>query len=408
MSLRTLISPVARTVRHVDKWWQRLRRPDMRHVVFDARTAMEYAMMRPVHQRLMADARVMTWLMSSERPHRVHEIFRDAPPNARTVSPRAAALKRFDAYVAADFVWAHLPRGTRRVQMFHGVAGKWSHLYDRPVSSMRHWDRLFFINGRRLRNYVASGAVESESPSIRLIGMPKADCLVDGSLNRDSVLRTHAIDPTGTTVLYAPTWTRFSSLNSMGEQVVGALIDAGYTVLVKLHENSLDPAFANSGGIDWVARLEPILARGRGHFVKSGDASPWLVAADVLITDHSSVGFEYLLLDRPLVRIAMPQLIDGANVAREYVDLITSASVTAHDPSDVMEAVGRAVAEPAHLSAERHALAAELFYGPGQATDRAVRELYALIELEGAASRNAAVADAALPATGPVMSRQMP
>ena len=31
--------------------------------------------------------------------------------------------KKVDAYVAADFVWASLPRGTCRVQMFHVKVG---------------------------------------------------------------------------------------------------------------------------------------------------------------------------------------------------------------------------------------------------------------------------------------------
>ena len=206
--------------------------------------------------------------MSSERPDRAREIFRDAPRGAPVLSPRAAMMNRFDAYVAADFMWAPLPRGTRRVQMFHGVAGKWSQVYDRPTTSMRHWDRLFFINRRRLQNYIASGAVDRGSSAIRLIGMPKSDCLVDGSLSRDGVLEANGMDPARTTVLYAPTWTRFSSLNAMGEEVVGGLIDAGYRVLVKLHENSLDRAFENSGGVDWVMRLKPILARGHGHLVR--------------------------------------------------------------------------------------------------------------------------------------------
>jgi len=404
MTVGTLVSPVARIARDADKRWQRLRRPDVRHVVFDARTAMEYAMMRPVHRPLMRDPRVATSLMSSERPHRVEEIFRDAPAQADLVSPRAAILKRFDAYVAADFVWATLPRGTCRVQMFHGVAGKWSHLYDRPTRSMRHWDRLFFINRRRLQNYVASGAIANNSPSIRLVGMPKTDCLVDGTLERDRVLREHGIEVDRPTVLYAPTWTRFSSLNVMGEEVVAALIEAGYTVLVKLHENSLDRAVDNSGGIDWVARLQPVLARGHGHLVRSGDASPWLAAADVLITDHSSVGFEYLLLDRPLIRIEMPELIATANVGREYVELLERASMTAHDPAQVCDAVNRGMANPSHLSTERRALASELFHGPGHATDRAVDELYALMELEAPVRRSPARSDA-IAAPPSVLSR---
>jgi len=382
MKTGRLVSRLVHVVRDLDSRWRRRRQPHLRDVVFDARTAMEYAMMAPVHRHLLADARVRTWLLSSERPGRAAEIFRDAPREAPRLSPRAAMLNRFDAYVAADFLWATLPRGTCRIQMFHGVAGKWSRIYDRPATSMRHWDRLFFINRRRLQNFIASGSIESGSTAIRLVGMPKSDCLVDGSLTRNGVLEANRMNPASTTVLYAPTWTPFSSLNTIGEAVVRGLVDAGYTVLVKLHENSLDRAFENSGGIDWVARLRPILARGDGHLIRSGDASPWLVAADVLITDHSSIGFEYLLLDRPIVRLSAPELIARADVAKEYVELIGAASTTVETAADCVSAVQEAIANPTHLSNARRALAADLFHDPGTATDRALRELYAAIELD--------------------------
>lgn len=383
MKVGALVSPLVNAARDLDTRWHRARRPDARTVLFDARTAMEYAMMAPVHQRMLADPRVRTWLVSSERPGRAADIFRDAPRHAPVLTPsRTGLLNRFDAYVAADFVWATLPRGTCRVQMFHGVAGKWSEQYDRPLTSMRHWDRLFFINRRRLQNYVASGAVDKGSSAIRLVGMPKSDCLVDGTLNRDAILESHGLDPRGTTVLYAPTWTRFSSLNAMGEDVVRQLVDAGYTVIVKLHENSLDRAYENSGGVDWAARLTPILARGRGHLATSGDASPWLVAADVLITDHSSVGFEYLLLDRPLVRIEMPELIRQANIADEYVNLLAEAATSVTSADGVVAAVANGVAHPEELSERRRRVAEDLFHGPGRATERAVHELYALMDFE--------------------------
>jgi hypothetical protein len=383
MNVGGLFSPLLGAARDFDTRWHRVRRPDVRFVVFDARTSMEYAMMAPVHRRLLQDPRIRTCLMSSERPERVAQIYRDAPRDGLIVSPRAALMNRFDAYIAADFVWATLPRGTCRVQMFHGVAGKWSQVYDRPSSSMRHWDRLFFINRRRLQNYIASGAVDPDSPAIRLVGMPKSDSLVDGSLTRDGVLAANGIDPERTTVLYAPTWTRFSSLNAMGEELVSRLAQAGYHVLVKLHDNSLDrAAFVNSGGVDWVARLQPILENGRGRLITSSDASPWLVAADVLITDHSSIGFEYLLLDRPLVRIVMPELIAGANIAAEYVDLLASAATSVETAAAAVAAVDAAVIDPSRLSATRRALASELFHGAGKATDRAIEELYALMALE--------------------------
>jgi hypothetical protein len=406
MKVREFVSPFVHAARDLDTRWQRAARPDARRVVFDARTAMEYGMMAPVHRRLLADPRIRTCLMSSERPERAGEIFRDAPSDTPVVSPRVASFSRFDAYVAADFVWATLPRGTCRVQMFHGVAGKWSQIYDRPGSSMRQWDRLFFINRRRLQNYIESGAVDRDSPSIRLVGMPKSDCLVDGSLTRDGVLEAAGMDPALKTVLYAPTWTRFSSLNAMGEALVGGLVDAGYMVLVKLHDNSLDPTFENSGGIDWVARLEPILARGNGRMIRASDASPWLVAADVLITDHSSIGFEYLLLDRPLIRVAMPELIRRADIGSEYVSLMEGAATTVENAADIVPLVDRGVRDPGHLSDERRALAAELFHAPGRATDLAIRELYELMELAAPAPlESVAAAEVATDTAGRSVSR---
>jgi CDP-Glycerol:Poly(glycerophosphate) glycerophosphotransferase len=368
-------------VRRLDTRLSRYRDPYTRDILLDARTAMEYAMMSPVHQALAVDPRVRVWLTSSERPHRAWAIYGQAAAPAQIISPRRAMTMRFDACLAADLVWASLPRGCRRVQMFHGVAGKWGHIYDRPATSMREWHRLFFINQRRLRNFVAAGALDAGSEAIRLVGMPRSDCLVDGSLQRDAVLESRGLDPSHPTVLYAPTWTPYSSLNAVGEAVVSGLVDAGYTVLVKLHENSFDLAYANSGGIDWAARLAPILQRGTARLVREPNASPWLVAADVLITDHSSVGFEYLLLDRPLVRIEVPELIERARVPHEYVDLIASASTAVHDAGGVLREVDRAFADPSHGSETRREVAAETFYRPGGATRRAVHELYELMEL---------------------------
>jgi CDP-glycerol glycerophosphotransferase (TagB/SpsB family) len=365
----------------LDTQLARYRTPDTRDILLDARASMEYAMMAPVHEALATDARLRVWLTSSERPQLAAAIYREASAPARAISPRRAMAKRFDAYLTANLIWASLPRGTRRVQMFHGVAAKYSTQYDRPAMSMRQWHRLFFINDRRLRNFIAAGALDPDSDAIRLVGMPKTDCLVDGSLVRDAVLAAKGLDPARPSVLYAPTWTPYSSLNAMGEEVVRGLIETGYTVLVKPHDYSFDLAYASSGGIDWAARLGALLETPNAVLVRDGNASPWLVAADVLITDHSSVGFEYLLLDRPLVRIEMPDLIRRTDIAEEYVALMASASMSVRSATEVLAAVERALADPAHQSAVRRQVAADLFYGPGGATRRAARELYELLEL---------------------------
>ena len=367
--------------READKRWQRWRNPD-RSVLVDARTPMNYSIIAPIYRAMLNDQRVQFYFTSSEAPDRAATIFNEADETAKIISPRRAALMRFDAYLVADLLWVRLPRGARRVLMFHGVAGKYAHVYDSPTHSMRDWDRLFFINQRRMRNFVATNAIDADSPAARLVGYPKLDCLVDGSLKRDEVLASLGLDPEKRTVLYAPTWSPYSSLNSVGEELVKRLCDAGYQCIVKLHDRSRDPEYIHSGGIDWAARIGAILEKGGGHLAVQSDATPYLAAADVLITDHSSVGFEYLLLDRPLVRIEMPELIAATNIHSDYVSLMAEASLTVRTSSQAVAAVERGLADPSSHSQARKKVASDLFYQPGSATLRAVEELYEVLELD--------------------------
>ena len=134
--------------------------------------------------------------------------------------------------------------------------------------------------------------------------MPKVDRLVDGSIDRRNVLRRLGLPDDRPTVLYAPTWSPASSLNRFGVEIVARLREQPVNVIVKLHDRSRDPRPLYSGGVDWIGRLRPLLAPGSAVLATSADICPYLVAADVMVTDHSSAGFEYLLLDRPLGIVA--------------------------------------------------------------------------------------------------------
>jgi hypothetical protein len=344
---------------------------------------MNYAMVAPVHRAMASDPRIEFYFTASEAADRAAEILREAGPDARIVSPRRASLMRFDAYVAADLLWLTLPRGARRVQLFHGVAGKYAHDYERPTTSMRHWHRHFFVNQRRLRNFIDAGAIDAGGEAARLVGMPKVDCLVDGSLDRDAAVAAMGLDPARPTILYAPTWSAASSINRLGVEFIEELLERPWNVVVKLHDRLRDPRSFYSGGADWGARLEPILQEQPHARLASGaNICPYLAAADVMITDHSSAGFEYLLLDRPLVRVHVPELLEQSNTNREYVELLRAASTSATDTPTAIAAVEKCLADPGRLSATRVAVANDLFYRPGTATERAVNELYALLELE--------------------------
>jgi CDP-glycerol glycerophosphotransferase (TagB/SpsB family) len=378
MDRKSLINPL----REIDKQWQRKLRPDRRRLLVNARTAMNYATVAPIVERLQGDSRLEFYFTASENPANTEAIYSEARKPFQIVSPLVAAFMRFDAYLAADFLWVKLPRGTRRVQTFHGVAGKYRTIYDSPGRRMREWDRLFFINEHRLQHFITSGAIDADSRAACLIGMPKLDCLVDGSLDRDQVLASLGIDSSRRTVMYAPTWSPYSSLVTMGEELVRGLGAAGYAVIGKLHDRSRETRYENSGGVDWGARLEPLLRSTGGVLATGSNSSRYLPGADVLITDHSSVGFEYLLLDRPMIRIELPELIAKTDIEPMYVDLLSRASTTVHNVDETVTAVEQSFDEPRLNSEARRAVAGEMFYKPGSATERAVSEMYTVLELD--------------------------
>jgi len=382
-----------RTIRRLDD--AVTRRRGTRQILVDARTGVNYEMVAPVARMMAADARVRFAFTASEDGHRLQAIYKEAAPGTRLIGPSRAAFHKWDAYLTSDFMWATLPRGTARIQMFHGVGGKYG--FDAPRESMRQWDRLFFVNERRLRNFVAAGAIDADSAAARLIGMPKVDCLVDGSLERNRVLAGMGLDPASPVVLYAPTWSPASSLNQMGLELIERLVALPINVIVKLHDRSCDLRPHYSGGIDWVSRLGPLLDRPNGRLAARADITPCLAAADVMITDHSSAGFEYLLLDRPLIRIDVPDLVRQANVHPDYVRLLAGAAHNVTNAVQAAHTVEMALATPADLSASRRQVATDLFYRPGTATARCALALYDLLQLAPPATIAGAATHEAMP-----------
>ena len=377
--IRSLLTGAVDSVRRADRAIGQ--RSGRRKVLVDARTPVNFTMVAPIYRAMAADTRVAFYFTASEEPERLREIYREAN-GVTLIHPAAAQRMRFDAYVASDFMWQSLPRGTCRIQMFHGVGGKYG--FDAPTTSMRVWDRIFFVNERRLRNFIKAGAIDADSPAIRMVGYPKVDALVNDTWTRATVLDTLGLDPARPTVLYAPTWSPASSLNAMGVDLLARLLESGVNVIMKLHDRSRDVRDFYSGGVDWVETLTPILAKGYGVLAPGHDISPYLVAADLIVTDHSSAGFEFLLRDRPLVRIHRPELIREANIHPDYVDLLASVSTSVSTLEETVVAVERGLAAPDALSDTRRAVAADLFYRPGGATTRAIRHLYEAIDLDPA------------------------
>jgi hypothetical protein len=364
----TLLRRITPAVHRLDHALGRL--STRREVLAEIRTPVSHAVLGRITDALGAEPDVHVWY-TSESPERVKHLV----PKGRLLTHADVEWRRFDLYINGDpWAAARLRRCARRVTFFHGVAGKYD--LDDPSGlplGFERYDRVAFINRDRMLRYLGADVVTLEQAV--LVGYPKLDKLASGDYDGAAVRASLGLRAGHPTALYAPTYSDASSLHLAGEAIVRGLAGAGFNVIVKLHDRSLDPDPRYNAGIDWRARcsaLETQHERGCVRFVETADASPLLAAADCMVTDHSSIGFEYLVLDRPLLVFDAPDLPRAARINPEKVVLLRSAATVVRTPAELTAAALRVLEDPAHLSPARRMVARALFFDPGHATERAV------------------------------------
>jgi hypothetical protein len=356
------------------------------------------AVLRPLIDSVRARPRVEVRITHDGRDD-ITRALRQPALQPLVIDRAAAAWTRFDLYVNAD-PWApvSLHRVSRRLTLFHGVAGKYD--LDCPPRDARlfdAYDAVAFVNEDRLHRYVDGGVVDSSRAM--LVGYPKLDALVCGAYDGRAVRRTLGFDAARPTAVYAPTWSPASSLHVAGEAIVDALLSRGWNVIAKLHDNCFLREAKYAAGIDWRARLSRFASSGDRPatfaLVDASDASPYLAAADLMVTDHSSIGFEFLALDRPLVVFHAPDLARVARINPEKIALLRSAATVVETPAELGAAADAAIARPSALSPERRRVAAAMFHRPGTATARALALACWLLDIPDPASVRADLGAAA-------------
>jgi CDP-Glycerol:Poly(glycerophosphate) glycerophosphotransferase len=358
-------------------------------VLVDVRTPMNLAVLRPVWKALTDDPRIAL-TVTAEDMAAVRAAL-EADGLEELLAHRDAVLwTRFDLAMTAD-AWNHtaLRRCRRWIKFFHGVAGKYD--LDDPAklgaAALDTFDRLAFVNEDRMQRYLTSGIIRTDQAV--LVGFPKLDALVNGAWNPASVRQSLGLSPTVETVLYAPTFSTANSLHLAGEAIVRALLETGRNVIVKLHDRSATPHPKYTDGIDWPARLAAFESSPRFALARRADIGPLLSAANLLVTDHSTVGFEFALLDRPIVVYDAPDLQAAARIdAARWAQLRSMADVVS-SPEALAPAVDTALAAPA-LKHEARRSAHALFANAGRATEVALDVVYELLEVKRPAVAKAA------------------
>ena len=342
-------------------------------VVFAGYAPVHFVCFQPLYERLRRIEGVEVWLsggrdapLDGGQPLTAAQLY--APFNVerdRVIELGEMRERTFDVTFCAH-VSGYFPKDDlERVQLFHGVSFR-NMAVRRDVLV---YDRLFLVGPYMRRLFTENQLLRDRDPRLVNIGFPKLDRLVDGTLDRRAILGSLGLSGDRPVVLYAPTGQRDNSLEHSGEAMLERLRRTGaYDILIKLHDHPRDR------GTDWAARLSPLLDE-HTKLVHDFDVVPWLFCADLLITDASSVSNEYALLDRPMVFLDVPEMLAAMQKKGVTLDLDTwgrKCGEVVRWPDEAVAAVARGLAQPAERSAVRRAMAKDLFYNPGKATDAAV------------------------------------
>jgi CDP-glycerol glycerophosphotransferase len=283
-----------------------------------------------------------------------------------------AARAEAQVLVANDWLrWAYRPRrGQHVLQTWHGTMLKALGL-DRPDMSLRRrfaitrqgwrWSALLAQNYYSERIFRTSYAYRGP---IWETGYPRNDVLAD--VGRARVVRDLVGAGDARVVLYAPTWRddRDEMVDYLDLVKFADELPADHVLLVRGHSRTL------SFGQDLHAeRLIDVTSY--------PDIADLLLIADVLVTDYSSVMFDFAATNKPMVFFT-PDLSHYEDVLRGfYFDLIAEApGAVAASRAELLEAIRDADAS-AEKYAARRALWHEKFapHDDGRAGERVVHRM---------------------------------
>jgi len=345
--------------------------PQPKRVLFSGYAPVHFVCFLPVYHELTRDPRVEVWLSGGlKRESEDGQVSYDLAGLYDRFDVRRDRVIPFERSREEDFdvlVCSHLsdglfPRSTKRsVQIFHGVSFKNLAVREKAL----RFDYLCLPGRYHGELYRKEGLVRAGGSQCLLTGMPKTDGLV-GPFDRSALLRRYKLDEKLPTVLFAPTGEKHNALEVMGRPVIDAISRSGkFNLLIKPHDHP-------KKAINWFEELAPFEGP-RVRLVRDLDVVPYLRVADALMTDASSVAFEYTLVDRPLIFLDTPRLFQQVEKRAPALDLQTygrNIGVVVESPDAVVAQLERSLANPNEQRALRRAAAEHIFHGPGQAARR--------------------------------------
>ncbi len=299
--------------------------------------------------------------------------------SAPTEAERVAAIRRraFDALLVGNIgrLEEIAAPDSLAVMVYHGIGLKSS--YYRDFSP--RIDLLAVESEERLDEWRRRGVSQGV-----LTGMTKLDPLASGPDRGPEKLAGLGLDPARPTVLFAPTFYPSSLLPALTPL---AALAGELNIIIKLHPFSWTQRRYRHESI-----LAAEMARRSGMtLIDAGDDDilPWYQAAAALVTDISSTLFEFLALDRPIVRTTFTVLRLRHRLfpwrLRRRLDAEREAQVDfaalAERPAELGAVIKAELVRPDRLQAQRSvALSRFLYRIDGKSSARLVDAIVSRLE----------------------------
>ncbi|MGW2649830.1 bifunctional glycosyltransferase/CDP-glycerol:glycerophosphate glycerophosphotransferase [Streptomyces sp. NPDC001393] len=234
--------------------------------------------------------------------------------------------------------------------------------FDRLVEQCGRWNVLVSPNPHTTEVFtrVYPGGYE-----VLETGYPRVDRLVNASLDRVQRVRGElGIAPGQTAVLYAPTHRdhQDETASVLDVRQFADQLGDDHVLLVRSHYFEL-PGTSSSRGVVDVSSHPSI--------------EDLCIASDVLITDYSSVMFDYAVLDRPIV-IYAPDWEEYRRSRGVYLDLLAEGPGAVATTQEALVEVFRSGEHTGPRAAERLAGFRDRFcpHDDGRAAERVVRSVF--------------------------------
>lgn len=258
----------------------------------------------------------------------------------------------------------------KRVFVGHGIISKGGFYTDNELVRRENLADLICVPGPWHKQILEKNVF---SP-IEVTGFIKSDRLFGAqACTRDAFCRQYSIPPDVTIILYAPTFNaELSAIPCLGEQIAAVCAAPHRYLLIKLH------TMTDTVLVEMHRRLAA--GHPRIRCIEDIDVTPAMAAADILISDVSSVLVEFMALDRPVIAVNNPRQQEYEGYRPDDIEYrVRDACLQVETVPELLAAVAQAERCPAALSSRRRVYAEALCFGrDGRAAERVAQAVIAL------------------------------